>query len=209
MDVSISDDGKKLVTSYFYINEGVGENRVSFYNFDEVGKDKVNRIVGGIEFGETLVHSVEFVDNNTVCILTENGFALYAMEELPEEIITETFEKKIKSVVTGSAGVGFVFDSEEEGQQELVFYNLSGKQTLSKVIDYEYETISMVGEEIIFLSDLQGIILRNTGSEKFRYTFFKRMGYIFGTKEKNTYIFVDEANIEKVKLIGATRDGNN
>ncbi len=209
MDISVSDDGKKLVTTYFYVNEGVGESRVSFYNFDEVGKDKVNRIVGGVEYGETLVHNVEFVDNNTICVLMENGFALYSMEELPEEIITEVLEKEILSAVTGSNGIGFVLDSGEEGQKEFVFYNLAGKKVLTKMMDYEYETISMVGEEIVFLSDLNGIILRDTGSEKFNYKFFKRMQYIFATNEKNTYIFVDEANIEKVKLIGATRDGNN
>lgn len=210
MDISISDDGKKLVTTYFCVNEGVGESRVSFYNFDEVGKDKVNRIVGGIEFGETLVHNVEFLDNNTVCILTENGFALYSMEELPEELITETFEKEIKSAVLGAGSVGFVLEEYgEEGQQELVLYNLSGKKILTKQIDYEYERVFMTGKEIVFLSDLEGIILRDTGSEKLHCTFFKRMDYIFGTDEKNTYIFVDEANIEKVKLIGATRNGNN
>ncbi len=218
MDISISDDGKKLVTTYFCVNEGIGESRVSFYNFDEVGKDKVNRIVGGIEFGETLVHNVEFVNNNTVCILTENGFALYSMEELPKEIVTETFEKEIKSAVVGAGGVGFVLESYEElieteeeqkNQKEFVLYDLDGKKVLTKQIDYEYENVFMVGEEVVFLSDLEGIILRNTGSEKFHYTFFKRMDYIFGTNEKNTYIFVDEANIEKVKLIGATRDGNN
>ena len=209
MDISISDDGKKLVTAYFFVNEGVGESHVSFYNFDEVGEDKVNRIVGGVDYGETLVHNVEFIDNNTVCILKEDGFALYSMEELPEEIVTETIEAKIKSAVLGSSGIGFVLDSEEEGWQEFVLYTLAGKKMLSKKIDYEYETVSMIGDEIVFLSDLEGIILRNTGSEKFHYRFFKRMEYIFGTKEKNTYIFVDEANIEKVKLIGATRDGNN
>ena len=209
MDISISDDGKKLVTAYFFVNEGVGESHVSFYNFDEVGEDKVNRIVGGVDYGETLVHNVEFIDNNTVCILKEDGFALYSMEELPEEIVTETIEAKIQSAVLGSSGIGFVLDSEEEGWQEFVLYTLAGKKMLSKKIDYEYETVSMIGDEIVFLSDLAGIILRNTGSEKFHYRFFKRMEYIFGTKEKNTYIFVDEANIEKVKLIGATRDGNN
>ena len=209
MDVSISDDGKKLVTTYFYVNDGVGESRVSFYNFDEVGEDKVNRIVGGVEYGETLVHNVEFVDNNTICILMENGFALYTMEELPEEMVTETMEQEIKSAVIGSGGIGFVLDSGEEGWQEFVLYELTGKKILSKKIDFEYETVSMIGDETIFLSDLEGIILRNTGSEKFHYRFFKRMEYIFGTNEKNTYIFVDEANIEKVKLIGATRDGNN
>lgn len=209
MDISISDDGKKLVTAYFFVNEGVGESHVSFYNFDEVGEDKVNRIVGGVDYGEILVHNVEFINNNTICILKEDGFALYSMEELPEEIVTETMEPEIKSAVLGSNGIGFVLDSEEEGWQEFVLYTLTGKKMLSKKIDYEYETVSMMGDEIVFLSDLEGIILRNTGSEKFHYRFFKRMEYIFGTKEKNTYIFVDEANIEKVKLIGATRDGNN
>ena len=101
-----------------------------------------------------------------------------------------------------------MLDSSEEGWQEFVLYQLTGKRILSKKIDFEYETVSMIGDETIFLSDLEGIIIRNTGSEKFHYRFFKRMEYIFGTNEKNTYIFVDEANIEKVKLIGATRDGN-
>lgn len=207
MDISISEDGRKLVTSYFYINDGAGESRVSFYNFDEVGQDKVNRIVGGVEFGEILVHKVEFLNNNTVCILTENGFALYSMEELPEELLTETFEKEIKSVMLGEADIGFVLEEyEEEGTMELNLYNFSGKKTLTKQIAYEYDKVFMAGEDIVFLSDLEGIIVRNSGSEKFHYNFSKRMDYIFPTSEKNTYIFIDEINIEKIKLTGATRD---
>ena len=209
MDISISNDGRKLVTTYFYVNNGTGESRVSFYNFDEVGKDKVNRIVGGIEFGEILVHKVEFVNNNTVCILTENGFALYSMEELPEEILTESFEKEIKSVMIGKNHIGFILDGYgETGNQELVLYNLSGKKMLSKQTEYEYDRVFMTGEDIVFLSDLEGIILRDSGSEKFHYNFSKRMDYIFAVSEKNTYIFIDEVNIEKIKLTGATRDDN-
>ncbi len=210
MDISISEDGKKVVTSYFRVADGVAESRVSFYNFDEVGQDKVNRIVGGAEFEETLVHKVEFINNEIVCILKEDGFALYSMTELPEEILTETFEKEIKSAILSQNTIGFILDGYEEGgSKELVLYNLSGRKTLTKQISYEYDRVYMSGEEIVFLSDLEGVILRDTGSEKFHYNFPKRIDYIFTTNEKNTYIFIDEINIEKIKLTGVTRDDNN
>ncbi len=210
MDITISEDGKKVVTSYFSVMDGVGQSRVSFYNFDEVGQDKVNRIVGGEEFGNTLVHKVEFINSEVVCILTENGFSLYSMIELPEKIASETFKKEIKSAMLSSDTIGFVLNGGgEEEQKELVLYNLNGKKTLTKQINYVYDKAYLSGEDIIFLSDLEGIILRNTGSEKFHSKFSKRMDYIFTANEKNTYIFIDEGNIEKIKLTGGTPDGNN
>ena len=208
MDISISKDGKKIVTSYFSVVDGVGQSRVCFYNFDEVGQDKVNRIVGGEEFGNTLVHKVEFINNEVVCILTENGFTLYSMVELPEQIASESFEKEIKSVMLGSDTIGFVLNGLEEEKKELVLYNLNGKKTLTKKIDYKYDKVYISGEEIIFLSDLEGIILRNTGSEKLHSKFSKRMDYVFKVDEKNTYIFINETNIEKIKLTGGTPDDN-
>ena len=79
---------------------------------------------------------------------------------------------------------------------------------MTKKIDYKYDKVYISGGEIIFLSDFEGVILRNTGSEKLHSKFSKRMEYIFKADETNTYIFINETNIEKIKLTGGTPDDN-
>ena len=47
LDISLSPDGTMLMGSYVYVEGGVLRNRVAFYNFSEVGKNALNRFVGG------------------------------------------------------------------------------------------------------------------------------------------------------------------
>ena len=115
LDIAISPDGKQLISSYIYANSGVMMNRVVFRNF-EVGKNKVDRTVGGFEqYKETLVPEVIFFDNQNSAAITEQSIDFYSTKNAlePELARTQEFDARIKTVLYNEEYVGVVLDSAE------------------------------------------------------------------------------------------------
>lgn len=199
VDIALSADGKKMVTSYVTAESGAVKNKVTFYNFGEIGKDKVNSIVGGIDYGQDVVARVAFLDNDTVCLMQEKGMILYSMQELPEEIAVLDAGTEISSVLHSGNTVGYV------AENKLFLYGTNGSKKLEIPITWEYDKVELIGEDIIFRSELSCHVLRLSGSVKLSCSFAKNMQYLFPTEKKDNYIFIDENNIERVKLLEAEK----
>lgn len=195
VDISLSDDGKKLVTSFMAVNNGATQNKVTFYNLSSVGENNVNFIVQGIDLEQTICPRVDFINNDNVVLYEEQGFRLYSMQEIPEEVCKVEFEKSIKSIMSNKKYLGFVLDD-----NQLLIYDLQGRKVLDKMLDFAYEQILFAENEIIMKSDMQCCILRFNGEIKWEYTFNKGIRYLFPAEEKDRYILLDDQNIEKIKL---------
>ncbi len=201
VDFSLSNDGRKVVTSYISINDGNMQSKITFYNFGEVGKNYVNRVVGGFDYGQTIIPNIEFINNNTVCAFGDDRFSIYSMEQTPKAVYEETFKVEIKSVFHSEKYVGFVLDNVEgDDKYRIRLYDLKGKTILNKTMNYDYDNIFLSGEEIILYSNLEWIILRSDGKEKFHYTFEKEISYIMPVNNMDRYIIIDNLNMEEVKL---------
>lgn len=207
IDFDISFDGKKLVTSYIHVKNGISANKVTFYNFDDVGKDKVNYIVGSVNMEQEICPKIEFINNETVCLYGENSFALYSMQELPEKICREDFKQDVKSIMHNKKYLGFVLENgDKEAKYRLLVYDLSGKKVSDLLLDYDYNEILFSEHEIILYSDRSVRMLRFNGQIKFDYSFDKKIDYIFPTSNKKNYLFIDENKIELIKLAGEDKE---
>lgn len=113
LDIAISPDGNQLISSYIYAKSGIMMNRVVFRNF-EVGKNEVDRTVGGFEqYEETLVPEVIFFDNQNSAAITEQSIDFYSTQNAlePELARTQEFNYRIKTVFYNQEYVGVVLDS--------------------------------------------------------------------------------------------------
>lgn len=208
LDIAISKDGRKLVTGYLSFNDGKVHSVLTFYNFGGVGQNFIDKIVGIVDFGQTIVPRIEFLNNNTFCAFSDNSFRLYSIEETPKEIYKETFKSDIKSILYSSKYAGFVLNNGEGSEKyRLVIYDLKGNVILDKNISYEYDTIYIAGEEIILYSDQEWIILTTGGQEKFHYSFESGISYIMPVNHIDRYIIIDNVNMEEVKLSEKKEEG--
>ena len=201
IDIDISNDGKKLVTSYLSTQNGVAENAVTFYNFSEVGENEINNIVGTFIYKQIIVPKVEFLTNSIVCAFAEDKFSLYSIKEQPELIHEETLKTEIKSIFYDEEHVGFILENLEGSKKyKIMVYDLKGKKVLEKKVDYDYENVSIYGDDIIFKTNLECYILRMNGKEKFHGRFDKNISYIYPADRLNRYYFINDTNIEEIKL---------
>lgn len=202
IDMSLSDDGKKLVTSYISINNGTIQNKVAFYNFGEVGKNYIGNVVGGYSYKNTLIPNVQFVNNNTVCAFGDNKFAIYSMKEIPELKCEVNLQSKVKSVFHNEKYIGFVLENKKgDNKYRILTYDFEGKVKLDKTTNTDYVNISLSGDELILYSNTEWTIWRMNGEEKLKYTFGSNISYILPVDNLEKYIVIDDLKMKEVKLI--------
>lgn len=201
IDIDLSEDGKKLVSSYVSVNGEALKNKITFYNFDEVGQNYESRVVGGFDFGTTLVSNIEFINKNTVCAFGDNKFSIYGMEKTPELRFEKKISSDIKSIFYNEKYIGFVLsNTKDKNTNRVLVYDLNGKVKLDKTMSYQYKSVSISDNEIIFNSAEEWIIWRMDGSEKLNLKFDSNITSILPVKNLGRYIIINNKNIQEVKI---------
>lgn len=202
VDFSLSRDGQKFVTSYISISAGLIQSKVTFYNFGAVGQNYEARVVGGFDYGQTLISKVEFINNDTVCVFGDDKFSIYDMEEIPKLTFEEPFETEVKSISFDEDHIGIIKKRiEGNGQYNLKVYDRQGDTILNEDIRYNYNKFSINKEELVFFSDTELNILRLKGKEKFNTTFEQHISHVFPMTFQDEYLIIDNSKISRIKLI--------
>ena len=203
LDIAVSSDGTKLVVSYVALDGTSVKNSVGFYNFSKVGQNSVDRLVGGTEFGDTIVPKVEFVNNNVVCAYGDDKLVIYNMKQKPSERATIKVKAEINSVFSNEKYVGFVTNNTtdlEKGKYQLYVYNLSGRKVLEKTLNIDYNTIRVTKNEIILVGDMECYIYNFKGKERFHHKFGKNVQDMIPTENGREYMVVFEDATEYIRL---------
>lgn len=205
IDIALSPDGKKLVTLYVTFQGGTMICKATFYNADEVGKNYINNIVGQKTFDENvLAYDVRFLNEDTLCVLLENGFVLYRMTEVPELICEKTLEETVEEIICVDSGLYVVTETADK-QKILSFYNAKGdvKETWKEIP--EYESITATEEEVVFFSPQRVTIYRVNGSQKFSTAFTQSLEAVFPAGG-NRYFLVDTGRVQTIKLSNSSKN---
>lgn len=201
LDMSLSNDGKKLGLICLSITKGDLVSFLACYNFSEVGDNYLNKFVGGGNFDKGIVASkVEFLNNNTFCVFKDNGFMLYSMKEIPSDIKEIKLEGNIQSILYNEKYVGVVLETPDGSSRNLKVYNLKGKLVLDKAIDFEYKQIYITDEEIIMYNDLSSVIMKMNGKIKFSHTFKSNITGFYPINNLDHYYLISETKLSDVQL---------
>ena len=201
IDISIANDGTRLVASYLAVSNGSTQSKVVFYNYSSVGQNEVDRIVGGFnQYKSTLVPDVEFINNTTAVAFGDNIFTIYAIDQKPKITHEEEFEDKIDTIFYSSKYIGIVFKSTDtEYSQVLRVYDTSGKKVFSKSLNFKYNDICFAGKNVVMYDGSNCIMYSFSGTERFNYTFDKNIVKIVPVKD-NKFIVVNDTTIEEIEL---------
>jgi len=201
VDIAISEDGQKLVTGFIDVSSGVMKNKITFYNFDEVGQNDINRQTGMDSLDDTLLSKLVFLNNNTICAFTENGFRLYSMKQRQEQIADITYTQTIKSVMSSEQYVGVVLEEYSgEDKYRLLVYNLKGSKVLDRTFNFDYNHVELSAKDVIFVSDLSAMIMRLNGNKKFEKIFDENIVALLPFNNKKKYYLIGEKNISLIEL---------
>lgn len=206
LDITISDDGKKLFTSYINTAPASVENNLAAYNFGDVGQNtNADRMVGGYKFEDEFVPKLEFIDNDTVVAFGTKSITVYSMKEKPSEKSKVVLDKEIRSVFYSEKYFGIVQNSEEG--YDIKVYDLRGNLEFQEKITFDYTNIYAAEKEIIISGGDHCLIYRTNGSVKFNGRFAGNIISVVPNGNNLEYVVVYDDATEIIKLkTDATED---
>ena len=205
LDVTISDDGEKLFTSYFFMQGIETKNNLTAYNFGPVGQNaNADRMVGGFSLEGELVMKVQFLTNNLVAAFSDQEIILYDMKETPSERCRIKYQQpQIQSIFYSGSYLGTVERASEDmdGTGYLIrVYDLSGDEMFHYSFNMAYDNIHAADDEVIITGGNQCLIVSKKGRAKFRYAFDSTVRNMIPTSGSNEYIVTFEGRTEKIRL---------
>lgn len=202
LDISLSNDGTKLAVSYLYIEGGTAKTKVIFYNYSEVGKNEVGRVVGGFQhYGASIVSKVEFISNNIMVAIGDDVISFYEVEEKPSLKKEYKLDREIKSLVFSENYVGVILNKKETMNQSLLaIYGSDGKEVNKLDVAFEYEDVQIDGKKVIFSNQQELYILTVDGLEKFKGVVEGNILKAIPGKWENVYMVIGEKEAQEIRL---------
>lgn len=204
LDISISDNGEKLFTSYMRVGNMVMENALAAYNFGEVGQNSnADRLVGSYDFSDQVFSKVQFVDNDTVVAFGTKTIEIYTMKEKPMLKKRIAFEQEIRSVFYGEDYIGVIQKNTNADMDNLYTiraYNLRGNEMFSRSISFDYDNIFAGKDEIIVTGGNDCAIFRKNGSVRFDGKLKNRIRSVVPSGKHLEYVVVYENETQVIKL---------
>jgi hypothetical protein len=201
LDVSISDDATKLITSYVYVDGNSIKSKIVFYNFSSVGQNEADRVVGGFNLDNTLVPEVKFVNDTCAVAVGENILSIYKIKEYPALLKDISIDSEIDRVFISNDYIGLVLKNSNSGNiYKMVVYNTAGNKILETTFNTEYKTIKFDGKSIIMYNDTTFTLMNLNGKIQLDQSFDLPVKSILSLGSKGNYMLISSKYIQEIKL---------
>ncbi|EOS27047.1 hypothetical protein C806_00640 [Lachnospiraceae bacterium 3-1] len=202
LDIAISNDGKKLAVSLLDVNKGNVNTTITFFNFDAMGQNEIDNIVGQYSYADMVVPKVEFLTNDVMVAFGSQKAVVFEGAQKPQVKKEVAIEKEIRTIFYNDAYFGFVFDNEnKDTSYNMQIHDLRGAEVLSKDFEMEYEEIGFLeNDEICIRNDLECAIFTLRGVQKFHANFDKSIWKIMSVAGIRDYVFLIDGETQRIRL---------
>lgn len=202
VDISLSEDGRILMASYVYLDQGMMQNKVIFYNFSEAGKNTAQRIVGGFQqYGDSLVPDVEMLGQKAAVAFADDRISFYSLKnEISPELIQEVeLTGELKSVFYRGMHVAVLMASEENANEKiLVLYDERGNETGRAVTRIACTGGQITGEHLVLYHEAECEIYSLRGHLRYSGPLSGTIAYL--AELNGTWIQVGGQEMKKIRL---------
>lgn len=200
ISIDLSNDGRKLITSYVKAEADTVTSQVTFHNFGDVGQNHTDRLVGSYSFKE-FVPKVEFITNNTAIVLLENGFGLYSIEEIPSELAKITYDQRIQDIFYGDDYIGVLLEAKGSESNKLFLYDLNGRKIAESELDFSYEHIVSGADYVIFYNEESCHVMNKDGKVVFVDEFSVAVNQLLTGPSNKEFLAITDIGIDTIKMI--------
>ena len=199
--IGISDDGRLVGVSYFYVDNGRITSRVAYYNFGEVGTNETDNLVSAFEYPAELVPMVEFLDDNSAFAVANNRLMVYEGAQRPASISENMLTEEVQSVYHGSGRLGLVY-YDKSGQSKYVcdVYDQKGERECSIHSDVDYKEVRFSGDQIIIYNSSTCEIYTSKGRLKYKGNFDDSVYLMLPGSSPLSYVLVTDAGLKTARL---------
>ena len=141
-----------------YIEDGTLRSRVAFYNFSEVGKNALNRFVGGFHdiYKESIVPRVQYLDDVYSVAFAQDSISFFSSRDVMSPALLKQVQvtEEIQSVFYSKDYVGVIVAQEGgEYRQRMDVYKPNGDAVFSQEFTYDYTYADIDGDTIFLYNE--------------------------------------------------------
>jgi len=193
--------GEVMAVSYLHVDSDNMKTGVTFYNFGGVGENVTDKIVSSYEYPDTVVPTLEFMNDELLVAVADNRLMYFEGEKIPKSTKDVLLAENIIGVYHGSSQVCLVFyDSSGENKYRADIYDTKGKLTGSYCYNMDFKDILVGNNVVLIYNEGQCIVVDSNGNEKYNDLFEEQVQFIATTPSDKKYLFVKEKSLDTVKF---------
>lgn len=201
MDISISPNGEILLVTYLYTQENKVTTKIAYFNFGDVGKDKVDHQVAEEEFEDEIIPETFFMSQDVSALVGEKQILIYKGEQIPEKSKEIKIKEEIKSVFHDEENIGVILKSEKKEGYELRVYNENGVELLTTHFTDEYSHVKIEDGQIMMHEGNQLVIYMLSGQKRFEGQTEANILDIVPMTGFNKYLVMNTSGVQKIRLV--------
>lgn len=200
--VALSESGEVMEVSYLQVDGGKVMTHVAFYNFSEVGQNKVDRLVSGRAYEDTIIPYVGFFEDQGAFAVGSGGLIFYEGEEKPVDLKIQLMTEEIQAVYRGENHIALVYvDTTGAALYRIDMYDKKGNLVLTRTIDIEIHDILIQNKNIVVYNDTECVMYSISGREKFRGSFGKSVSLLIPSNKTNRFLMITPTSVDVIELM--------
>jgi len=197
----VSLSGEVVAVSYLHVDSDSMKSGVTFYNFGGVGENVTDKIVSSYEYVDTVVPTLEFMNNELMVAVGDNRLMYFEGSKIPKSTKDILLNENIVGVYPGSNQLCLVFyDTSGENKYRVDIYDTKGKLTGSYCYNIDFKDILVGNNVILIYNESQCIVVDSNGKEKYNDFFDEPVQFIATTNSDKKYLVVKDMKMDTVRF---------
>lgn len=199
LDIAISDDGEKIAVSCVKVNGQVVKNDLVFYDYSGVGENYNDKIVGLFTY-DKMIGKVDFIDNNTVLVISEDKLSIYNIKHIPELKCEANIESRIQKIFYNENYVGLVHNNNGTEKYLMEIYDMSCKKICEKTYNENYNNFIINNNQIMMYNQKKAQLMTLRGKVRYEGVFDIPVDCLLPIEKSNDYTMINAQYIKKIRL---------
>ncbi len=200
LSIALSPNGKLLGVSYLYLDAGVVQSNVAFYNLGEVGQNYTDQYMSGYIYQE-IVPKLHYMNNDTAMAISNGRLMIYSGSEKPTSLKEVILNDTVQAVYWGDENVVLVYNgTAAQGRYLMQVYDLEGNLALEKSFDLEYDNIKSQNGIVTIYNSSEVLAVTLDGMERFSGSLGGNIRTMEPTSKKYRYLILFDEAFKIVEL---------
>lgn len=201
--LALSPNGELMGVSFTYVDYGLVESRIAFYNFGAVGSNMSDYKVNAYTYQDAVIPYLQFVDSETVVAVGDDRLIVYKGSQKPAEKAQHFFDSEIQAVYQKAGYVGVVFRSDIlDMRYKMEVFNTNADKKGTYYFDLDYDEISFTEDYFMAYNRKECLIQTFGGLNKYEGDFLGTVDlmYPLGKGKGYKYVLVSKSSIDTIQL---------
>ena len=200
LSISLSSNGKLLGVSYIYLDAGVMESRVAFYNFGEVGQNYTDQFMSSFIYRE-IVPELHYMNSSVAMGISNDRLMVYSGSEKPAVLKEVLLNEEVQGIYWGDENVVLVYKgTSEQGKHFIQVYDMTGTLVLEKGFDLDYTGITSQNGIITIYNSNEILVYTLDGRERYNGKWDFNVKSIVSTSVKYKYLVLCDDMYKIIEL---------